>query len=143
MEITPANLLDLNALRHVEKICFPQDAWPLFDLIAVLTFPNVVRLKATINGQMVGFIAGDPHQGEQIGWIATVGVLPEDRGKGIGQALIEDCEKRMSLPKVRLSVRMDNKEAIALYERLGYSRINIWQHYYNDGGSAIVMEKLR
>ncbi|RPH62502.1 MAG: hypothetical protein EHM81_02095, partial [Chloroflexi bacterium] len=59
MEISPASLLDLNGLRHVEKVCFPKDAWPLFDLVAVLTFPGVIRLKATEDGQMIGFIAGD------------------------------------------------------------------------------------
>ena len=38
-EILPANLLDLSALRHVEQVCFPKDAWPLLDLIA----PEVER----------------------------------------------------------------------------------------------------
>ena len=139
--ITEASILDLNSLHKLEKICFPQDAWPILDLIAVLTFPNVIRLKATVDGQMVGFIAGDPHQGEGIGWIATVGVLPEFRRNGIGKGLIAECEKRMGLPKVRLSVRFSNNEAITLYEGLGYSRINIWKDYYNDGGNALVMEK--
>jgi ribosomal protein S18 acetylase RimI-like enzyme len=139
--ILEASILDLNNLRKLEQICFPQDAWPLLDLIAVLTFPGVVRLKANENGNMMAFIAGDPRPSQQVGWIATVGVLPEYRRQGIGRALIEECEKRLKMRSVRLSVRVDNLEAITLYERMGYYRIEIWKNYYNDGGSALVMEK--
>ena len=61
MEIIKATILDLSALRKLELECFGKDAWPLFDLIAVLTFAEVIRIKAIEDGQMVGFIAGDPH----------------------------------------------------------------------------------
>ncbi len=47
--IEPATLRDLGALRHLEQVCFPKDAWPLLDLIGVLTFRGVMRLKA-VNG---------------------------------------------------------------------------------------------
>lgn len=59
MEIIKATILDLSALRKLELECFGKDAWPLFDLIAVLTFAEVIRIKAIEDGQMVGFIAGD------------------------------------------------------------------------------------
>jgi ribosomal protein S18 acetylase RimI-like enzyme len=141
MEIIPANLLDLNALRHVEKICFPKDAWPLLDLIAVLTFPGVIRLKAVEDGQMVGFIAGDPRPSEGFSWIATVGVLPEYRGKGYGRALLEACEAQLTTERVRLSVRSGNEEAIRMYNQAGYIPIDRWTKYYDDGEDAIIMDK--
>jgi ribosomal-protein-alanine N-acetyltransferase len=46
MIIAQATLRDLNALRKIERVCFPKDAWPLLDLISVLSFPGVVHLKA-------------------------------------------------------------------------------------------------
>lgn len=141
IEITHASILDLGALRQLEQVCFPQDAWPLLDLIAVLSFPGVVRLKATEKGRMIGFIAGDPRPGEGLGWIATVGVLPEYRGKGVGRALIDACEKQLSLPRIRLSVRHSNHEAIRIYEKAGYRSVDHWLRYYNDGEDALVMEK--
>lgn len=143
MKIQPANLFDLNALRHVESICFPQDAWPLLDLIAVLTFPNVVRLKGIESGQMVGFIAGDPRPGEGFSWIATLGVLPAYRGRGYGRALLEACERLLPTRRIRLSVRASNEEAIRMYTNAGYFAIDRWGHYYNDGEEALVMEKIR
>ena len=42
MEIIKATILDLSALRKLELECFGKDAWPLFDLIAVLTFAEVI-----------------------------------------------------------------------------------------------------
>jgi ribosomal-protein-alanine N-acetyltransferase len=141
--VEPATWRDLNQLRNIEKICFPQDAWPLWDLIGVLTLPNVVRLKAVTGDRMVGFIAGDLRPSEQMAWIATVGVLPEYRGRGIGEALIRACEEQLDIPTIRLSVRLSNEGAVRLYQRLGYQRVGIWPNYYLDGEDAVVMEKQR
>ncbi len=143
MEILPANLRDLPALRSLEKVCFPQDAWAIFDLIAVLTMPKVIRFKAIDNEKMVGFIAGDPRPAEGFSWIATVGVLPDYRRKGIGRALLHRCEDQLPTARVRLSVRISNENAIQLYRHEGYQTINIWEKYYNDDSDAVVMEKSR
>ena len=139
--IETASLRDLNALRQVERICFPKDAWPLLDLISVLTFPGVIRLKAVCDKQMVGFIAGDVRRLEGVAWIAIVAVLPEYRGQGIGSTLLAACEGQIPLSKIRLCVRLSNDAAIRLYEKLGYSRVGEWSHYYQDGEAALVMEK--
>ena len=143
MEILPANLRDLPALRSLEKVCFPQDAWAIFDLIAVLTMPKVIRFKAIDNEKMVGFIAGDPRPAEGFSWIATVGVLPNYRRQGIGRALLHRCEDQLPTARVRLSVRISNENAIQLYRHEGYQTINIWEKYYNDDADAVVMEKSR
>ena len=143
IEIVPATLLDLPSLRYLEKICFSQDAWGLFDLMAVLTFPDVIRLKAVDEGEMIGFIAGDPRPSKGVSWIATVGVLPEYRRKGIGRALLHRCEDQLQTMRVRLSVRISNENAIQLYRQEGYQTINIWEKYYNDDTDAVVMEKSR
>jgi ribosomal protein S18 acetylase RimI-like enzyme len=139
--IEQASLHDLGALRHVEQVCFPKDAWPLLDLVSVLTFRGVIRLKAVIGKTMVGFIAGDVKRLEGVAWIATVGVLPEYRGRGIGAALLQACEEQIPVDRIRLCVRPSNDVAIRLYERFGYTKIGEWTKYYQDGESALVMEK--
>lgn len=153
--IMPAGWRDLNGLRQLEKICFPKDAWPLWDLIGVLTLPNVIRLKA-IPGQleampgkagtnavpaMVGFIASDQHNEDRVAWIVTIGVLPEFRRRGIGLALLQACEAQIRQPRVRLNVRQNNMDAIRLYQQHGYYKVGTWPGYYQDGEDALVMEK--
>jgi ribosomal protein S18 acetylase RimI-like enzyme len=140
-QIEPANWRDLNALRQLETICFPKDAWPLLDLLGVLTFPNVIRLRAVINGRMIGFIAGDIKTSENLAWIATIAVLPEYRGRGIGRDLLTACENQLKVPLVRLNVRLSNQPAIRLYRKAGYRDAGIWPIYYQDGEDALIMEK--
>ncbi len=141
MEIIPATLRDLVALRRIEQACFPQDAWPIIDLIAVLSFPDVIRLKAVEDDQMVGFIAGDLRRSEGLGWIATVGILPAYQRRGYARLLLLECEHQMNTSRFRLCVRRENTAAIHLYETEGYVLTDTWQKYYNDGGDALVMEK--
>jgi len=127
----------------VEQVCFPQDAWPLLDVIGVLTMPNVVRLKAVCSQQVIGFVAGDVRRAERISWIATIGVLPEYRGRGIGRDMLQSCEAQLPTPFIRLCVRFSNHAAITLYESVGYAQVGRWEAYYQDGEAALVMEKVR
>lgn len=141
MEIVPANLLDLNALRKLERESFERDAWPLFDLMAVLTFPDVIRLKAVEDRSMIGFVAGDPRPRDGWGWIATIAVDPRFRRRGVATALLHECERRLGVPKSRLTVRLSNDAAVQMYGRQGYATIDVWKSYYSDGEDALVMEK--
>ena len=139
----PAGWRDLNDLRQIEKICFGDDAWPLWDLVAVLTFGGIVRLKAAANDRMVGFVAGEIHSGEKVGWITTLGVIPEFRRQGIAKALLAACEEQLGTAFVRLSVRRSNLAAIHLYEQAGYIQAGIWPAYYVDREDALILEKKR
>lgn len=141
-EIQTASIFDLGGLQKLERACFLLDAWPLFDLVAVLTFPDVVRLKAVSEGHLVGFIAGDPRPAENLAWIATLGVLPDYRNQGIGKSLLDTCEQRLKYDRIRLCVRPTNLSALKLYECSGYQIIDKWKDYYNDKGDALVMEKM-
>lgn len=141
VNIEPATWHDLNPLRHLEQVCFPKDAWPLIDLVGILAFPNVVRLKASFDNKMVGFIAADIKRGENLAWIATIGVLPEFRGRGIGTTLMRACESKLDIKWIKLCVRSNNTVAIWLYEQFDYHHVETWQRYYSDGEDALVFEK--
>ncbi len=143
-QIENASWHDLGELRSLEIECFGKDAWPLLDLISVLSLPGVVRLKAVTDaGHMAGFIAGERHAEEKTGWVTTIGVLTAYRGQHIGSALLRECEERLNLPLIRLCVRADNFPAIKMYEKAGYRQQKIWRAYYQDGQDALVLEKIR
>lgn len=141
MIIHAATLRDLNALRKLEAVCFPKDAWPLIDLIGALSLPNVLRLKAVDEGRMVGFVAADLRPGQNLAWIATIGVLPEHRRRGVARALLLACEERVRVSAIRLNVRVSNKGALQLYHEMGYAEVGIWPDYYEDKEDALVLEK--
>lgn len=141
MEIQSANLLDLNALRKLEKTCFEKDAWPLLDLIAVLTWPEVIRFKAVENDTMIGFVACDPRPSQFVAWVATIAVDPGWQRRGVGRMLLHACEAQVKQPRMKLSVRISNYGAISLYEKEGYQTVDVWGRYYSDNEDALVMEK--
>ncbi len=142
MEIQIASLRDLGALRRLESACFEKDAWSIFDLVAVLSWSDVIRLKAVQDNEMVGFIASDPRPAEGVAWIATLGVDPLYQGRGIGRALLRACEQQMQFPRSKLTVRISNDRAILLYQKEGYRTVELWKKYYNDGEDGLVMEKI-
>jgi len=142
MEIQTASIRDLRALRRLENACFEKDAWPLLDLIAVLTWPDVIRLKAEEDGKLIGFVAGDPRPAQGLAWVATIGVDPDYQRRGIGRALLHACEEQVKMPRMRLTVRLSNRGAVSLYEKDGYRTIDIWKGYYDDGEDGLVMEKI-
>ncbi|NWG35293.1 MAG: GNAT family N-acetyltransferase [Chloroflexi bacterium] len=141
MEIHTAGLLDLKALRRLEQICFEKDAWPLLDLVAVLTWPEVIRLKAVEDGEMIGFAACDPRPTQVVAWLSTIAVDPHFQRRGIGRMLLRACEERVRQPRIKLSVRISNYGAIALYEQEGYQTVDVWGRYYSDDEDALIMEK--
>ncbi len=139
--LSNAGLGDLSQMRVIEKACFPLDAWPLLELIAVLILPNLVKIKAEVDQKMVGFIGGDAHRGEGVGWITTLGVLPQFQRMGIASALLQRCEEEMNMPVVKLTVRRSNFSAQRLYFSRGYRQVDVWDRYYEGGEDGLILEK--
>jgi ribosomal-protein-alanine N-acetyltransferase len=111
-------------------------------MIGVLTFPQTVRYKATLDDNMVGFVAGEIRRIQSTAWIATISVHPDLRGEGLGSKLLKLCENEMGMPKIKLSVRVSNQKAIEMYRRNGYVDVGRWENYYKGKEDALVMEKL-
>jgi len=142
--IIPADWRDYTQLNHLEKACFKTgDVWPFWDLLGVLTLPGLMRLKAVLDGQMVGFISGEREPARQLGWVTNLAVLPACRRQGIASDLLVEGEEALSMPHIRLSVRASNHAAIYLYKAHGYTQIDHWRHYYAGGEDALVFEKNR
>lgn len=139
--IETATWRDLKDLQQLEKVCFQLDAWPLLDILGVLTIPQIIRYKASEQEKLVGFIAVDLRRSQQTAWIATLAVLPDYRKSGIGSTLIKISEDEVNLPRIRLSVRQSNQPAIQLYQKHGYQQIEVWKKYYKGGDNAFVFEK--
>jgi [ribosomal protein S18]-alanine N-acetyltransferase len=139
--IIPASLRDIRDVHALEKACFGPDAWGYFELFFTLITPWNANLKAVVDGKLAGLVVGEPRPTEGIGWIATIGVHPHFQRRGIGQALLAAAEAALPQNVIKLTVRRSNAGAIALYQKFGYQRVNVWQGYYAGGEDGLVMEK--
>lgn len=75
-------------------------------------------------GRLVGFHWTKVHAEEQIGEVYVVGVLPSAQGGGLGKALTIVGMRHLAargLPTAMLYVDADNKPAVTVYERLGFT----------------------
>ena len=143
VELREATWRDFNVVHALEKACFDVDAWPWFDVLAALTFPNTVRILALLADEPLGFVIGDRRRRKDLGWIATIGVHPNLRRRGIGGILLRACEEALATKCIRLTLRPSNLIAMRLYQKAGYDQVDIWKRYYRNGEDAIVMEKVR
>lgn len=144
-EIQAATWRDFTQLHYLEKSCFkPDDLWPFWDLIGILSLPGLVRLKAVSDDRMVGFIGGERKAATRMGWVTNLAVLPGYRRRGIASALLEECEEAfIDMKSIRLSVRASNQAAIHLYQNAHYRLVDRWNRYYAGGEDALVFEKSR
>ena len=72
--------------------------------------------------------------------VIDIFVLEEYRRKGIGKALLEEMMKDKTIKSVTLEVKESNKNAILLYNSLGFNEVAKRKGYYN-GVDALLMLK--
>ena len=108
-------------------------AWndPLADIAAALACPTSTILAARDGTRIVGTImAGyDGHRG----WLYYIAVAGDQRGTGLGRALVAAAERWLAAQGarvIRLMVRGENQAVTGFYEALGY-----------EDGQMIVMGK--
>jgi ribosomal protein S18 acetylase RimI-like enzyme len=79
-------------------------------------------LVLEVDGRLIGSVMVG-YEGHR-GWINYLVVHPDHRGRGLGQALVHEAERRLAAlgcPKVNLQVRSSNRSAIDFYRQIGYS----------------------
>lgn len=102
------------------KVCLKNVSAPLREVYAM-------RVHGKITGVIVLQMTGAFK-----GYIQTVCVTPEARGRGAGTSLVKFAEKRIfrESPNVFLCVSSFNKKARKLYKRLGYKKAGPLQDFY-------------
>lgn len=112
------------------------------DSLAILRDGSKERSVAESEGSPAGFLILNM-AGAFVGYIQTVCVAPEFRGKGIGTGLVRFAEERVfrESPNVFLCVSSFNHGARRLYERLGYAAVGELENHLVEGHSEILMRK--
>ena len=132
---------DIEKIAEIERQSF-SDPWTAEMLKDALRFPVYHTFLVEEGGQVCGYgclivLFEDAE-------LANIAVAPAFRGKGVGKALMESMHekaKALGAERMLLEVRVSNVNAIGLYEKYGYHRYGIREHYYADGEDAYLMTK--
>lgn len=139
-----ANAFDLPIFVSLDKELFPYSPWTAGQYKEEFSSPTRHFVVALDEQQSIIGYAGVFAPGATEADILTVGVVPGHRGKGIARALmalITDWASAQGSTAMMLEVKTDNVDAIALYESLGYSKLNVRKNYFGAGADALVMRK--
>lgn len=137
-----ANAFDLPVFVSLDKELFPYSPWSASQYREEFSSPTRHFVVAVDEAESIIGYAGVFAPGQAEADILTVGVVPSHRGKGIAKALmalLTDWAKGQGSTAMMLEVKVDNAEAIGLYETLGYSKLNVRKDYFGAGVDAQVM----
>ncbi|MHA1615764.1 MAG: ribosomal protein S18-alanine N-acetyltransferase [Candidatus Njordarchaeales archaeon] len=140
--IRKASIEDVEEIFEIEKLSFKRP-YPKYYLQWLIEGLADIFLVAEVNGKIIGYIAGRVEYGN-LGHIVTIAVHPNWRRKGLGTMLMRkilNYFRKNSCKKAYLEVRVSNEPAIKLYQRLGFRKVRIIKHYYEDGEDAFLMAK--
>ena len=117
----PADEFAVVALWRACDLLRPQND-PHKDIARKLRVNPEWFLVGERDGQIVAAVMAG-YEGHR-GWINYLAVAPAHRRGGLGRALMAEAERVLraaGCPKINLQVRLENKTAIAFYERLGFA----------------------
>ena len=77
------------------------------------------------------------------GYIQTICISKDFRGKGLGTRLLEFCEERILKfsPNIFICVSSFNKEAAKLYYRFGFRLVGEMDNFVREGFSELLLRK--
>ncbi len=144
VRIRLAQMDDLPAIMRTEASCFNEERFDLGVVRAFLARRDSFAIVAVDNGEVVGAAMCILSNRSALGRIASVAVLDEHRGKGLGSKLVKACEKefrRRGITRFTLEVAVDNTVAVQTYLSNGYVIKCTLKDYYSRGRGAYLMEK--
>ncbi len=129
---------DLPGVISVERRSFPAP-WSLAMFVLELSKPSGICLAATVGDELLGYLVCSRY--DRVWHVMNVAVAPERRRRGVASRLISQliAEAGDELP-FTLEVRVSNRDAIAMYEKLGFRSAGVRPRYYQDNGEdALIM----
>ncbi len=131
---------DVPEITRQEAAIF-KDAWPADSFAAEIentriSYPVIMENDGNIVGYAVVWRIAEEVQ------INNIAVVPKQRGKGYGSALLAHIFETMKPFSVAwLEVRVSNRAAIQLYDKFNFKTRYLRKAYYSDGEDALIMER--
>jgi [ribosomal protein S18]-alanine N-acetyltransferase len=140
-DIRPMTAADLDEVLVIELSSFRRP-WKREHFESELSGRHSLPFVAAVGGRVVGYVCLMSLFEEA--QILDIAVSPDQRGRGIGRALLEHActvAREHQAEVLALEVRESSQAAIALYLRSGFKRVGIRPAYYEASEDAILMEK--
>ncbi|GGF60971.1 hypothetical protein GCM10011332_13430 [Terasakiella brassicae] len=132
-------LSDLDALQAIEESCFLSDRLSRRQLRYHLRGIRNTVFVACVDEQVVGYALCLCPPNDRPARLHSLAVLPSHRGKGLASALIEKVVldvAQKGYRRLRLEVRKNDPDTVALYQKFGFLKIEDLPVYYGDGADA-------
>lgn len=143
-KIRPAVPADLDALTALEVACFETDRLTRRSFRSFIEKGRASLLVADIDGRLAGYALVLYRSGTASARLYSMAVMPWARRRGLAGSLMgaaENAARDRDCVVIRLEVRDDNAEAIALYRRRGYRPFGRYLDYYEDHCEALRFQK--
>lgn len=135
---------DLEALLALEALCFESDRLSRRSFQRWIKGDRSILLVLEIEGRVLGYGLVLLHAGTRLARLYSIALHPDTRGRGYASNLmlaLEAAAVEEDRLFMRLEVAKQNRPAIQLYERLGYSVFGELPDYYEDHSDALRMQK--
>ncbi|MFD1160944.1 GNAT family N-acetyltransferase [Hwangdonia seohaensis] len=145
MTINKAKLQDLESIIAIEQQVFNTDSYPAFVLRQLFDISGDYFIVAKEDDKILGYALGGLNTQKKQGWILSLGVHPDARGKGLGKQLTQrliEVLKAENTKEIALTVYPDNTSAIKIYKDLGFEGNEVLDNYFFDNEDRIVMKKM-
>lgn len=144
--IRAAEDADVETMYRLEQVCFEAEAFSRHQLQYLINTKTAIAYVAEADGAVAGFVIGLTNRNRfgRYGRVYTLDVDDGYRRRGIGMILMDallDGLRREGCTSCFLEVKTDNAKAIALYEKMGFTRSRLVPDYYSDGVHALKMKK--
>ena len=142
IELRRLALADLLAIEEIERRAYPTP-WSRMMFVSEIVKATSICLGAFADDTLVAYVIVSRYVDA---WhVMNVAVDPDQRGRGVATMLLErlfDLTADDARRGYTLEVRVSNRKAIDLYERLGFRSRGLRRGYYTDNREdALIMWK--
>ncbi|MDG5495813.1 GNAT family N-acetyltransferase [Niveispirillum sp. BGYR6] len=143
LQIIEATMAHLPVLDVLQQQAFADQQtsgppWTEAAIAGMLGMPGVLTRLLHRDGQACGMAMWRAVADEAE--LLTIGVLPNGRGQGMGRTLLLDGLEILAgcaVETVFLEVAVNNRTAIQLYEKQGFTTVGRRRNYYGAGAATV------
>lgn len=133
--MTAAQRKDIDQLVEIERLIYTIPPWDAPAFIYDLHRPNALILVVKKDDQVVAYAGVTVNFNAQDAHLTNVATHPDYQGQGIGTVMLRHLMQyalHQQLASLSLEVRANNTVAQHLYTRLGFTRVGVRRHYYQE-----------